>query len=149
MDQELSIRDVAAATGLTTHTLRYYERIGLLSRVRRARSGHRRYGPDDVRWIEFLRKMHLTGMPIRGMLEYAALLRRGDSTVTARRELLEAHRAKVTARIAALALNLEVIDRKIQLYVGKEAVRRAPVEETTPPRRRAPQPRKLAIEASG
>src|SRR5687767_15018837 len=75
-----SIREVAAATGVTAHTLRYYERAGLLPRVPRASSGHRRYGPTEVRWVTFLRRLHETGMPIRRMLEYARLVRRGEST---------------------------------------------------------------------
>jgi DNA-binding transcriptional MerR regulator len=116
VSKELSIREVAAATGVTPHTLRYYERIGLLARVGRAKSGHRRYGPDDVRWIEFLRKLHDTGMPIRRMLEYARLLRRGDSTFDDRLKLLEAHGRDVEARVTALSENLALIRKKIRWY---------------------------------
>lgn len=118
-DQGLSIKEVASETGVTAHTLRYYERIGLLRGVPRATSGHRRYRPEDVRWIEFLRKLHATGMPIRRMKEYAALLRKGDATIPARQRLLEEHKREVEARIDVLASNLEMIQKKIGLYAQR------------------------------
>ncbi|MGK4003613.1 MerR family transcriptional regulator [Sorangium sp. So ce1036] len=112
----LTIAAVAAATGTSAHTLRYYERIGLIRPVSRARSGHRRYGPDDVRWVEFLRKLHATGMPIRRMLAYAALVRRGDDTISERRALLEAHRDEVAAKLAEQEAHLEIIEKKVRMY---------------------------------
>jgi DNA-binding transcriptional MerR regulator len=116
MKEGLTIREVAERTGMTGHTLRYYERIGLVHPVARAGSGHRRYGPDDLRWLEFLKKLHATDMPIRKMLEYARLVRRGGSTVQARRDLLEAHRIEVEARLEQLQSSLAVIRRKIEMY---------------------------------
>jgi DNA-binding transcriptional MerR regulator len=116
----MTISEVAAASGVTAHTLRYYERIGLISGVPRASSGHRRYGPEQLRWIEFLRRMHATGMPIRRMQQYARLVRAGDTTVTARRALLMEHRAAVAGRIAELEANLAIIDKKIRMYGGLE-----------------------------
>lgn len=112
----LSIREVAAKTGITTHTLRYYERIGLVQPVARARSGHRRYGDADLRWLGLLKKLHATDMPIRRMLEYARLARRGDSTVAARRALLVAHRTEVAAKLHHLESTLDTIDAKLALY---------------------------------
>jgi DNA-binding transcriptional MerR regulator len=112
----MTIAEVAAATGASAHTLRYYERIGLIRGVARARSGHRRYGPEDVRWVEFLRKLHATGMPIRRMLAYAALVRRGDSTIAERRALIEAHRDEVIAQIAQQQEHLATIERKVRMY---------------------------------
>lgn len=116
----LTIAEVAAATGTSAHTLRYYERIGLIRSVSRARSGHRRYGPDDVRWVEFLRKLHATGMPIRRMLAYAALVRRGDETISERRALLEAHRDDVAAKLAEQQAHLAIIEKKVSLYLDLE-----------------------------
>jgi DNA-binding transcriptional MerR regulator len=124
----MSIKEVAAATGVTAHTLRYYERIGLMPTVPRASSGHRRYGPDEVRWIEFLRKMQQTGMSIQRMLEYARLLRRGDSTIAARRLLLEAHRRDVRAHLAELTANLKLIEKKIRMYEEMERAQEGTVE---------------------
>jgi DNA-binding transcriptional MerR regulator len=112
----LTIREAADKTGITTHTLRYYERIGLVQPVARARSGHRRYGPDDLRWLELLKRLHATDMPIRRMLEYARLARRGDSTVAARRALLDAHRTEVQAKLEHLKSTLDAIDAKLAMY---------------------------------
>ncbi len=133
----LSIREVAAMTEVTVHTLRYYERIGLLAGVPRSESGHRRYREDDVRWVIFLRKMHATGMPIRGMQEYARLLRRGPSTARERRLLLEAHRAEVKAQIAGLQANLDMIEKKIAFYedMERETAKLAPSDPAREPHR--------------
>ncbi|APR75630.1 Regulatory protein, MerR [Minicystis rosea] len=116
----LTIAQVATATGTSAHTLRYYERIGLIRPVARAQSGHRRYGPEDVRWVEFLRKLQATGMPIRRMLAYAALVRRGDATIAERRALLEAHRDDVAAKLAEQQAHLAGIEKKVRLYVEME-----------------------------
>jgi len=115
-DEGLSIREVAARTGITTHTLRYYERIGLVQHVPRARSGHRRYGEADLQWLELLRRLHATDMPIRRMLEYARLARRGESTIAARRALLDAHRRDVEEKLAHLKKTLDLIHQKLEIY---------------------------------
>jgi DNA-binding transcriptional MerR regulator len=112
----MTIREVAAKTGITTHTLRYYERIGLVQPVPRARSGHRRYGEPELRWIDLLKKLHATEMPIRKMLEYARLARRGESTIAARRALLDAHRIDVEAELARLQSTLTTIRHKLASY---------------------------------
>ena len=121
MDKLLTIRECAAATGTTADTLRYYEKIGLLARVPRERNGHRRFGDDEVRWITFLRRLHDTGMPIRHMLQYARLLRRGDGTIAERRALLELHRDDIRERMATLNEHLRMIEKKIRLYATSGA----------------------------
>lgn len=88
--------------------------------VPRTASGHRRYGPEEMRWIEFLRRMHETGMSIKRMQEYARLFRAGDAALPARRRLLEEHRRGLAARIAALAESLALIDEKIRAYAHFE-----------------------------
>ena len=112
----MSIREVAAKTGITTHTLRYYERIGLVQPLPRAGSGHRRYGEPELRWLDLLKKLHATERPIRKMLEYARLARRGESTIAARREWLDAHRVDVEAKLAHLTETLATIRRKLTSY---------------------------------
>lgn len=111
-----SIRACAAKTGVSPDTLRYYEKIGLLTRVSRSAGGHRQFTEADVRWVTFLRRLHDTGMPIRRMQQYARLLRKGDETRADRQALLEAHREDVRARIAHLNDNLRMIEKKIRLY---------------------------------
>jgi DNA-binding transcriptional MerR regulator len=112
----LTIAEMARRSGLSAHTLRYYERIGLIPPLARNRSGHRLYGPADLTWIDFLDRLRRTGMPIRDMKRYATLRARGNSTLAARRELLEAHRQTVATEIAALAANLKTIEDKIRTY---------------------------------
>lgn len=113
---ELSIADVAARTGVSAHTLRYYERIGLIEPVGRAGSGHRRYAEADVRWVEVLTKLRRTGMPIRRMQEYAELVRAGDGNEAERLALLEAHRDEVRAQLEEVARHLAFIEHKIEIY---------------------------------
>jgi DNA-binding transcriptional MerR regulator len=116
MDTELSIQQVAAVTQLSTHTLRYYERIGLLAAIERASSGHRRYSNQDIAWINFLTRLRTTGMPIREMQQFAELRRQGDRSLTQRRQLLEIHQQHVQQQIDELTQNLKVIQEKIQHY---------------------------------
>ncbi|MBE9136027.1 MerR family transcriptional regulator [Nodosilinea sp. LEGE 07088] len=122
MEQQLTIQQVAAATGLSVHTLRYYERCDLIAPVGRSRNGHRRYSAHDLRWIEFLNRLRLTGMPIRQMQQYAELVRsHPDSGFHTRRQILMGHREAVLAQIQQLQDNLAVIDWKIQHYSELEA----------------------------
>lgn len=116
MKSDLSIRDVAQATGLTAHTLRYYERIGLLSPVGRDVGGRRRFAARDLDWIAFLQRLRTLGMPIREMCEYAALRRDGDSTLAARRILLQKHFDRVRQEIVLLEESAQVLQAKITLY---------------------------------
>lgn len=118
----VAISDAAAATGLSTHTLRYYERAGLmLDPVERASSTHRRYGDADIAWVQFLTRLRSTGMPIATIREYTELVRRGDETVDARRELLVRHRAAVLEQLEDITASLSAIDIKIAIYEEKGA----------------------------
>jgi DNA-binding transcriptional MerR regulator len=123
MAATLTISDAATATGVSAHTLRYYERAGLLDPVDRAGSGHRRYAEEDLARIQFLTKLRSTGMPIRQIREYAELMRRGDDTHAARLALLERHRDAVRAQLAETERNLELIDYKIDYYRERLAER--------------------------
>ena len=114
--ERLTIQQVAEKTGLGVHTLRYYERAGLLSPVTRNEGGHRRYTSEEVDFLVFLTRLRTTGMPIHGVREYAELVRQGESTLDARRRMLEAHRDDIRRRMDELAGNLEILDRKIELY---------------------------------
>jgi DNA-binding transcriptional MerR regulator len=112
----LSISEAAEASGLTAHTLRYYERAGLLEPVSRDESGHRRYREADLQLIAFLARLRATGMPIREVRRYAELIRAGDATNEERLALLEAHRDVVLAGLEETARNLELIEWKINVY---------------------------------
>lgn len=112
----LTIQEVAEATGLSKHTLRYYERVGLIHPIERADNGHRFYSTNDIGWIDFLKKLRATGMSIRQMRKYAELQREGDATLAERVEMLKAHYAKVEARVNELCEHLKIIDYKIGVY---------------------------------
>ena len=117
VEAALSISDAAHATGVSVHTLRYYERAGLmLDAVGRASSSHRRYTEDEVRWVVLLTRLRATGMPIRRVRAYADLVRAGGGNEEERLALLEAHREAVIAQIADMQRSLEAIDAKIDLY---------------------------------
>jgi DNA-binding transcriptional MerR regulator len=112
----LSISEASEASGLSAHTLRYYERAGLLEPVDRNEGGHRRYRKADLERIKFLTKLRATGMPIREVRRYAELMKAGDATNAERLALLQAHREAVLAELEATAKNLELIEWKIGFY---------------------------------
>ena len=116
MESHLSIDQVAQRTGLTAHTLRYYERIGLIAPVRRAAGGQRRYAAKDLAWIEFLLRLRTTHMPIGKMREFARLRGAGDPTVPERRRMLETHLADVLAEIEAMQQSAASLREKIAHY---------------------------------
>jgi DNA-binding transcriptional MerR regulator len=113
---QITIAEAAESSGLSAHTLRYYERIGQIHPVDRGANGHRRYGRDDLDWLALLTKLRATGMPIRQMVEYAQLVREGEHTAARRREMLEAHREAIQAQLIELSETAAVLDHKIEMY---------------------------------
>ncbi|MFJ2604821.1 MULTISPECIES: MerR family transcriptional regulator [unclassified Streptomyces] len=111
-----TISEVVTFTGLTAHTLRWYERIGLMPHIDRSHTGQRRYSNRDLDWLDFVGKLRLTGMPVADMVRYAELVREGDDTFAARFELLESTRRDVQTRITELQDTLAVLDKKITIY---------------------------------
>jgi DNA-binding transcriptional MerR regulator len=118
----LTIAEAARRTGVSVHTLRYYERAGLvITPVERTAGGRRRYRKIDLDWIVICTKLRRTGMPIKAIRHYARLVADGCGNERERLELLEAHRGDVTARLAELQRNLELIKHKIDVYRGRLA----------------------------
>jgi DNA-binding transcriptional MerR regulator len=130
----LTIAEVAEHTGLTRHTLRYYERAGLMLGVDRAGSGHRRYSEHDLGWIELITKLRATGMPIREVRRYADLVRAGDGNEDERLALLRAHRERVRAQLDMMAAHLGAIDMKIGYYAGAIGACESPDSYLSSPR---------------
>ncbi|MFI0354746.1 MerR family transcriptional regulator [Actinomadura sp. 9N407] len=108
----------AEKSGFSIDTLRYYEKIGLLSRIARNASGRRVFSDDDLAWLGMLRCLRETGMPIAEMLRYSELVRGGDATLRERIELLQEHDRRVEERIARLRGQQGQIHWKIDLYQG-------------------------------
>ncbi|WP_370971997.1 MerR family transcriptional regulator [Amycolatopsis sp. cg9] len=116
----LTIADAARRTGVSAHTLRYYERAGLVvSKVDRTSGGRRRYRKPDLDWIKICTKLRATGMPIKTIRRYADLVAAGRGNEPERLALLEEHRTEVLAKLAELQENLQLIDRKIGVYRGR------------------------------
>ena len=109
------IATTADRLGVSAHTLRYYERIGLV-RVDRDASGRRRYDTAGVRRLVFLTRMRTSGMPIRDLRRYVELVEAGRDTVPERLSLLTEHRDDLRARIDELQLALAATDYKIAAY---------------------------------
>lgn len=121
-EKGLSIAEAARRTGVSAHTLRYYERAGLvITPVDRTASGRRRYRQADLYWIKICTRLRATGMPIKSIRRYAQLVAAGPGNERERLALLEAHRADVLAKLAEVQDSLEVIDRKIDVYRGRLA----------------------------
>jgi DNA-binding transcriptional MerR regulator len=133
----MSIAEAAHRTGVSVHTLRYYERAGLVvTIVDRTVSGRRRYHQLDLDWIIVCTRLRATGMPIKTIRRYAQLVSAGRGNEEQRLALLEGHRAEVTAKLAEIEDNLKLIDHKIDVYRGRLAAGEA--DQLWAPRRPAP-----------
>ena len=134
----VTIAEAARRTGVSVHTLRYYERAGLVaSPVDRTSGGRRRYRALDLKWIVICTKLRATGMPIRGMRRYAEMVAAGPGNEAKRLALLQSHRSDVLAKLAEIQENLKIIDHKIDVYRGSLAAGEAdrlwaPVSAPTP-----------------
>ncbi|WP_019926587.1 MerR family transcriptional regulator [Nocardia sp. BMG111209] len=116
-DPGVSIAEAAHRTGISVHTLRYYERAGLVvTPVDRTHSGRRRYREQDLEWINICTRLRATGMPIKTIRRYAELVSAGRGNETDRLALLESHRAEVISKLTEIQQNLELIDHKIDVY---------------------------------
>jgi DNA-binding transcriptional MerR regulator len=111
----LNIQQAATHSKVSAHTLRYYERIGLLPTIARDANGYRQYSEYDLGAVNILLRLRDTGMPIQGMKRFAALLQ-DETAIPERLELLEQHQKAVQERILELQTNLEAIETKIQTY---------------------------------
>jgi Predicted transcriptional regulators len=112
----MTITEVSKKFDVSQDTLRYYERIGLLPRVNRNKSGIRNYTEDDCNWIEFIKCMRGAGLPIEVLLEYVGLFLQGDETIAARKELFIEQRRQLVARMEDMKKTLERLDYKIAQY---------------------------------
>jgi DNA-binding transcriptional MerR regulator len=118
----LTIQQVATRTGLSVHTLRYYEKMELMLSIQRDPSSqHRRYAENDVEWLRFLACLRATQMPLTQMATLANLVREGNATLPARRQILEDHQAEIQRRITSLQETVGFLEIKIQYHHALEA----------------------------
>jgi DNA-binding transcriptional MerR regulator len=145
-----TIAEIAQQTGLSAHTLRYYERIGLIDDVARNDGQHRRYNAEDLRWLEFLQRLRSTKMSIAQMLCYAQLRRSGNQleSLSERRTMLEQHVGHLNDEIALLQDTLLILNQKISAYIDmeKQAKSAKPLKE--PPCKTTTKPSPKSINAA-
>ncbi len=114
-----SIQDVCNKTGLTAHTLRYYEKEGLLTHVSRSAGGFRQYSDEDIEWLGLICCLKNTGMPLQEIARFVQLAHEGDRTLEERVELLKEHREKLIERMNEMQQYLEKITWKVNFFSGK------------------------------
>jgi DNA-binding transcriptional MerR regulator len=120
MKPPLNIQEAAAQAGVSAHTLRYYERVGLLEGVSRTGSGYREYDDRAMARIRFLTMLRETGMGIQQMLEFTRLERSGAASFGNRYRLLQTHRSELMQRMARLQEHLRYLDEKVEYYWALE-----------------------------
>lgn len=121
METMLTIQQVADRTGFSVHTLRYYEKVGLMDFVERAPNGHRRYSENDVEWIRFLQCLRATNMPIAEMKRFFDLAQLGKTNYTERRQLLEQHAQRMRKQIEQIQNTMVILDEKVAYYRKMES----------------------------
>lgn len=114
--RSLHIGELAARTGRSIHTIRWYESQGLIPGVVRDSGGRRVYGEAHLGWLELMDRLRRTGMSIAEMRQYTDLVQQGKATLRQRQEPLSAHRARVTKTIAEWTAALALLDCKIDFY---------------------------------
>ena len=126
-----TIDEAAGRMGLSKHTLRYYEREGLLPSIAKTSNGHRSYTEDDLGWVRFLQLLRATGMPIREMKAFVSITWAGDHTIPERVKVLTRYRQALVARMQSDQEHLKKLNSKIDYYVGVLAAQEATPEDIT------------------
>src|SRR6266542_2740387 len=112
----MKITEVSIKLDVSQDTLRYYERIGLIPRVNRNKSGIRDYTEEDCKWVEFIKCMRSAGLPIEVLIEYVGLFQQGDETIEARKKLFIEQRKQLITRMEDIKKTIERLDYKIASY---------------------------------
>lgn len=115
----MKIAQVSEQCGLSTDTLRYYERVGLIPPVNRTESGIREYDELDLKRVDFIKCMRSAGLPIEVLIAYVGLAQQGDETIATRKAILEEERARLAARMQEMQKTLDLLDYKIEMYENK------------------------------
>jgi DNA-binding transcriptional MerR regulator len=118
----MNIREFSKITGLSAHTIRYYEKIGVFKKVNRNSSGHRDFTVEDTTWAEFIKRLKDTGMPLEQILEYAHLREQGPDTTNSRMKILENHARSLESKIEKEMHNLLKLKEKIKYYRGLQNI---------------------------
>ena len=117
-EKTYTIQEAAEEMNVSAHTLRYYERIGLLPSIQRGENGRRNYTEEDLGWVYWLKLLRESGMNIRSMKRYVQITRAGDHTIDERCEMLEEHRDQLRTQIKKLQGYLKKLEQKVEFYQG-------------------------------
>lgn len=112
----LTIKEAAEQTGLTVHTLRYYEQEGLLRALKRDERGNRLFEPEDLEWLYFIRCLRDTEMPVAQVKHFAELAFKGDHTMRERLQILQDHKRSTERKVGEMNSFLEKITLKTVWY---------------------------------
>ena len=112
----MKIAKVSEQYEISSDTLRYYERIGLLPPVNRSESGIRDYNELDLRRVDFIKCMRSAGLPIEVLIQYMDLVQQGDQTIEARKEILVEQRDLLAARMEEIQKTLDRLNYKVEVY---------------------------------
>lgn len=112
----MNIKKFSKVTDISSYTIRYYEKIGLLRNISRNASGHRWFTEKDIIWTEFIKRLKNTGMPLEDILKYADLRDEGASTSKLRMQMLQQHAVMLEDKIAEEQSNLKKLKEKIEYY---------------------------------
>jgi DNA-binding transcriptional MerR regulator len=118
VEKTYTIQEAAEEMQVSAHTLRYYEKIGLLPAVQRAENGRRIYSEEDLGWVYWLKLLRASGMSIRVMKHYVQITRAGDHTIDDRCLILEEYRDQLRKNIEILQRFLERLEQKVEFYQG-------------------------------
>lgn len=117
----MTIKEVSQRYEISQDTLRYYERVGMIPPVTRTAGGIRNYTEEDLRWVSLAKCMRNAGLPVEAMIEYVRLFKEGDSTISARLQLLTDQREVLLEQRKQIDETLNRLNYKISRY--EEAVR--------------------------
>jgi len=126
----MKIAEVSERYAISSDTLRYYERIGLILPVTRNESGIRDYGEIDIRRVEFIKCMRRAGLPIEVLIEYIGLVQQGDQTIEARKEILKEQREQLVTRMKEMQKTLDILDHKIDIYENAVLIKEQAIVQT-------------------
>jgi DNA-binding transcriptional MerR regulator len=131
----MKIAEVSEQYNISSDTLRYYERIGLIQPVNRLESGIRDYSDIDIRRVEFIKFMRSAGLSIEVLIEYVGLVQQGDRTIETRKAILKQQRELLANRMKEMQKTMDILDHKIEVYENAVLVKEqtmAQIQEQIP-----------------
>jgi len=114
------ISEISERSGLSVHTLRYYEKEGLLRNISRNTSGRRKYSEVDLIWLTWIQRLKSTGMSLKDIKQFSVLRTMGDASISDRKNMLIEHSQKLKSDIQRLQNELDIVEYKVEAYQEKE-----------------------------